>query len=678
MNRPVLPSGDPTRDELASVSWAAPLIAFAVFLLLRPYDGIVHDARLYVGYALADWDALGIGRDLMFEHDGQSGRTIYPMLLKAWIAALGVGRAILLVTIASLAFWFFAGWRFIGSLLDSKSDTTARVLVLLWASSLSTWYGGTSVFRIAESFATPRPLAEALVLFALGGLLVRQRRGLNAASSRSNVVVEAGTLSLAMLLHPLMALPGAMIWLWLQSDRVRAWLIGIGGAGVLVLLLPNPVGEWHPLLARSLAHFDAEWFGVLERRGALVLPSQWAPSDFSRIVVQLVTLLVCIPHVPTRLKPLLGALVAFAIASVVLTWLGGDVFRSVLLTQVQPWRVLWLVALIAPVALYLLLESALAPSPTLASNVAASSQAGPYQTAGTLLLGTAWLILDLSQSSAWLALAGGLLFTVGCSTKNGVVFARRTRCALMIIALGLWLVFAGLEAWIAFEVVNSHPDPAARWSWRSVTATGLPRNIVLMLIVAVMSRRVSPWPIKHAGVTGAAAVFLVAALALFDQRSALARRTDEALELRRSHPAETPRGDVLWLDSDIETWGLLGAPTWGGNFQGISKVFDRTLAVRWEHRTKLLDSITTGGNSRRPDLVVLRVNEQMRRAICSWPGGPAEIVVPIDDVGDDVAYSVFEPGAPNFVPPAVRGGPWRRIDRYALISCRSETGAPPA
>lgn len=678
MIRQAVPTGTPTRTEATSVGWPVPVIAFAIFLLLRPYDGIVHDARLYVGYALADWDALGIGRDLMFQHDGQSGKTIYPILLKAWIAALGVGRAALLVTIASLAIWFFAAWRLFGSLLSSEGGAIARASLLLWATSLSTWYGGTSVFRFAEAFATPRPLAEALVLLAIAGLLERQQREANPASPRASVALDLGMLTLAMLLHPLMALPGALVWWWLQAGRARIWLLSSGILGVLVLLLAHPAEGWPPLLVRVLAHFDAEWFGVLERRGALVLTSHWTPSDFARIVVQTVTMLVCVPHLPTRLRPLFRTLVALAIASVVLTWLGADVFKSVLLTQVQPWRVLWLVALLAPVALYLLLDGTLASSSPLDGSTHPSSNAGLYRTAGTLLLGIAWLVLDLSQSSAWLALAGGLLLTFGRSTATTASCALRGRSVLLITALGLWLAFAGLEAWIAFEVVGSHPDSAARWSWRSITATGLPRHILLTLIVLTMSRRPSALSIAPARLTVAAVMFVGTALALFDQRSALASRTDAALEMRRAQPAESPRGTVLWLDSDIETWGFFGAPTWGGNFQGISKVFDRTLAIRWEHRTKLLDSITSGGDTRRPDLVVLQVNSQMKRAVCTWPDGPAEIVVPIGDVGNDVAYQVFEPGAPNFIPPAVRGGPWRRIDRYARISCGPHTGAPPA
>jgi hypothetical protein len=64
-------------QKAAVASLAAPLIAYSVFLLSRPYPGIVQDAYIYMGRALADLDPDGIGRDLMFVHDGQFGFSLF-------------------------------------------------------------------------------------------------------------------------------------------------------------------------------------------------------------------------------------------------------------------------------------------------------------------------------------------------------------------------------------------------------------------------------------------------------------------------------------------------------------------------------------------------------------------------------------------------------------------------
>jgi hypothetical protein len=63
-----------------------PLIVFLVFVLSRPYRGIVQDAHIYMGRALADLDPNGVGRDLMFVH-GQFGFSLFRLAA----TAIGVG-----------------------------------------------------------------------------------------------------------------------------------------------------------------------------------------------------------------------------------------------------------------------------------------------------------------------------------------------------------------------------------------------------------------------------------------------------------------------------------------------------------------------------------------------------------------------------------------------------------
>jgi putative flippase GtrA len=65
--------------------WLALLAAFCVFALSRAYQGVRHDGRLYVADALAKLDPGGIGRDLMFVHDGQFGFSLYTPLLSRLI-----------------------------------------------------------------------------------------------------------------------------------------------------------------------------------------------------------------------------------------------------------------------------------------------------------------------------------------------------------------------------------------------------------------------------------------------------------------------------------------------------------------------------------------------------------------------------------------------------------------
>jgi hypothetical protein len=82
-------------------SWQLPLVVLGFFLLSRPYLGIVQDAYVYMGRALADLDPGGVGRDLMFVHDGQFGFTLFRFVAKAMAKSFGL--AITAKTLAAMA-----------------------------------------------------------------------------------------------------------------------------------------------------------------------------------------------------------------------------------------------------------------------------------------------------------------------------------------------------------------------------------------------------------------------------------------------------------------------------------------------------------------------------------------------------------------------------------------------
>jgi hypothetical protein len=69
------------------------LLSLRVFLLSRPYQGILHDGYIYIGRALADLDPNGVGRDLMFVHDGQFGFSVFRFAATAFAALLGPALA---------------------------------------------------------------------------------------------------------------------------------------------------------------------------------------------------------------------------------------------------------------------------------------------------------------------------------------------------------------------------------------------------------------------------------------------------------------------------------------------------------------------------------------------------------------------------------------------------------
>jgi hypothetical protein len=93
--------------QLAAASTpAAPLIAFSIFLLSRPYQGIVQDGYIYIGRALADLDPNGVGKDMMYVHDGQFGFSLFRYIAKELVAIFGAAAAAKTLAFSAAAAWF--------------------------------------------------------------------------------------------------------------------------------------------------------------------------------------------------------------------------------------------------------------------------------------------------------------------------------------------------------------------------------------------------------------------------------------------------------------------------------------------------------------------------------------------------------------------------------------------
>jgi hypothetical protein len=172
---------------------AVPLfVCAALWALSHPYAGIIHDARIYIGRVMADLDPAGIGRDMMFVHDGQFGFSLFPFLIHGLVAHLGPGAAARIVSGLGCLCSFAAATILAMQLVKGR----AVWLMLVFACVLPHAYGS-QVFQIAETMAVPRPFAEAAVLLSLAALI----------SGRPGTAIALVLVGAA--LHPIMALAGA-------------------------------------------------------------------------------------------------------------------------------------------------------------------------------------------------------------------------------------------------------------------------------------------------------------------------------------------------------------------------------------------------------------------------------------------------------------------------------------
>lgn len=624
----------PSTDRRGGV-WPI-LGAAGLYGLLHPYRGIDGDARLYVGRALADLDPAGIGRDLMFVHDGQSRFSLFPLLLRGLVEAFGPAQAALAVSLAGLVAWFCAA-----AALAAGLAGRGRWLVLAAMAALPASYGFPGVFRVGEALATPRTLAEAAVLASLGAC----------AAGRDRL---AGLLALlGCLVHPIMGLAGVAVLALVLAARDRRWLIALV-ALPLAALAAAALGL--PLFDRLLQGLDPEFSAILRLRCADLFPSFWPGAAWGPIVVQGASILIGATLAPSRVRPILYAALGAGLTGVAVSAFFGDRWPVLLMVQLQPWRFLWLTAVVGAAAFGLCAAGLW-------------GRRADRLTLGLLALG--WLFADDLVIAAG---AGAMALALHTAL-------RRTRIdptPRVILVTGT-LIGVLAASRLVFELsaltwLLGHRDEGAE------LRLGMIRNFSLVPTLAVGGGLV--WT-RAAGHRGARIVLgaglALALVALWDERTVTAR----AIEARTALPglaatvAHRP-GAVLWLDGEAQAWLLLSRANWSSNLQGAGIVFSPVLARTWAERMdRLIAAGLAAPNDRAPfhPAGPRRPDDPPAAAVailCAAPDAPAWIVVPLRDRQDLPGNAGIFPLAAPVVTARTRpeGVSWHRTVAYGLLPCR--------
>jgi len=623
--------------------WLALLAAFCVFALSRPYQGVRHDGRLYVADALAKLDPGGIGRDLMFVHDGQFGFSLYTPLLSRLIAAVGLSTASLAVVALTLCLWFAALVLLVGKLAADRPPAV-RWAMLVFAVALPAFYGPLNVISFGEPFTVPRGLAEAAGMAGMAAYLSNRK------------IAAFGLYALAMAFHPIMGLCGlaaVYLALCLEDRRWIALAVAGGAAVLLAAVLKLPVAD------RLLVVMDPEWRGLVEARSPILFTADWPLQTWTRLAVQLATLTVGATLLSGRSRLLtLGALAAGVIGVAVVAVLG-DGLSLLLVLQVQTWRMLEPMALLAVA--------------TLALVVIDLPKRGPWGMITLAALACGWLFVDrgvIGFAAAGVALAATALKDRTAWSRPDLIF--KTALAVIGVALTVYLVTRG----VALAGVLAALPPARPFSLGLVWNSGVP-GLLVALVVGVWIAK--GWaPPRPALALTATLVLVALAVGLWDDRSAYVKFRDRGADPSlRAMMASRP-GDVLWLAGDMEPWVLAGRPSWASKAQGAGVVFSRPLAVSLKARVDRLWAMglvgrdwlepLTADDSRPAAPTRLRI-----AAFCGAPDAPAWIVWPKTDakpLDPDLLASEWTPGAPYALELVGQGGPnWLTAERYAVIPC---------
>ncbi len=519
--------------------------ASGLLLLLRPYAGLEHDARLYFGQVLRHVGSPALAQDLFFAGGSQDAFSIYSVLVAQLYALLGVAHTHQGLVLLSL----FASTAAVWGLLRRLGLGQAAGWGLVALAVLSPIYGGGRVFGILEPFLTARSFAEPLLVFGLWALLTG-RLGLAAALQM-----------LGAAFHPLMALPMlAVSWgVLVQGDRRWGWAL-------LVLPLAGALAAAGvPPFDRLFKIYDPYWWALVTQAPQLVL-ANWSLSDWLTIATD-VALLATARRLlaDTAARRLLRALLACTMVLLAVSALGIDLLRSQLITQLQLWRVLWLTHLFALVL-----------SPWLIGQL---WRRGGFWRVSAAAAGLAVVSSHVSGDHGLAALAAwGLSSLVawrGWPVSRSVIGLAVG--AIAVLALGLSL----LDVWTELGRLRWRPLAELR-AWQIALALGTPVVAGAAFgALALAERRLLPsrWQLAPLLVP---VVLLAFATWHWDRRSDLARAVEAARDapLPRLFASLIPaQATVYWYDHLEATWGLLDRASHHARAQGAGLLFNRDTAL---------------------------------------------------------------------------------------------------
>ena len=617
-----------------------PLIVFLVFVLGRPYRGIVQDPQIYIGRAVADLDPSGVGRDLMFVHDGQFGFSLFRFVVRAMVALWGPAMTgEVLAVVAALA-WFFAA----RALARQFVGGGAVWVVVIFAALLPNAYGAPYPFGFAELKAIPRPFAEALVLAGLAALAARRD------------VVCLCCLVAAALLHPIMAVAGFGVFVAIRGLEDNRWFWFCACAGVLSIL-GGALGL--PLMDRLFTAIDPNLQSLHKSRNAYLFPSLWPIESFPPLIVQATTIAIAAQSRQGRGRRILAAIIVVGLGGIAIAAIFGDWHSSLLVVQVQPWRTAWLMAVAGAMALAICAFELW--------------RRGPSGRMVLALLVLCWSFnteLGVADPAAILALSlhfGAKRFAP--LLKPHYVLAT---WIFTIAVATIWNIRLFAHLWEFVVAAPAGYDNINFVLIRKLLAFPL---CALAVYFAIVKPRRGPLVQK-----GCAIVLLAAFFCLWDRRPPAERM----MEASRAPPdimrlIDQRQGEVLWIDGLSEAWFFLGRPQWASPLQGNPTIFSSALAAEWRNRMQvLMDLRLADQKSFAPLSAPLsadppRLSQEGVRRLCARIDAPAWIVAPLEHGKDPPAgieMKLWRLPEPRFQLTKGDGEYiWQRIDAYGVVPC---------
>jgi hypothetical protein len=546
------------RPDVLSTAVLLTLIA-ALWLATRPYPGIVHDARFYMVQALRELDPTRFADDLYFRFGSQDQFTLFTKLYAPVVSILGIGTTGIVFTVGGQLLWV-SGLLYLASGLIQ--DRIYAVVAAAAAIALPNTY---TLFGYGESFITPRLFAEALTMLALGCLL-RRRAGW------AFVV-----LALSMTLHPLTTIPGlAITFIYLAVARPLWWVVG---AGVAIVTIGLSVGAVPPF-GDLRSTFDPVWFDIVKVRDAQCFVTEWPADAYCRMLATIILATLVIVFVEPSERRFVASALVIGISGLVSTLAGGDLAHNVFITEIQPWRSMWLLTVIA----YLSVVSLFVRLP--GSGDSAELTKLMFLTALVSLLASRFFPAAICSATPMMFVASGTAIWQGWTKKQLPSPVR----AICVIAVAATCATTALFVFFGFKaLLEQWPDEFRLRAYSFALVAG---TLGLMISQATQVGRPTRRLARPSGLFATAAVSL--ALLVWDQREPWTKVVESADPIPDSLAAVLPENGSIYWEGGVELlWLRLKRPSYFSCAQGTGAVFFRETAVNFEHRAESFGSLRT-------------------------------------------------------------------------------------
>ena len=594
------------------------LCVLTAWTLRHHYADISHDAMLYSLLALRRIHPDALSNDPFVRFGSQDRFTVFSPIFAFMIRQFGLAAAAAILTFLSQTALFCCAWVLARRFMSAATALLATGLLL----SLPGYYGSTHMFSYTEDFVTPRLAAEAL---ALGGL---------AAALSRRMAVALVCLLVALLIHPIIALAGIVMLILTRVATLDPKLFTVTGGALLsaalIACLLLPFGPFQ--------RFDSQWLGLIAERTPYVFAGNWLFDDWSRLGITVSVLTIGALFAGQQpLRTVCTCAIATALGGIAMTFLWCDLLHTILPTQIQMWRCVWIASVLAVVL-----------SPVIAVGEWQSRNA--LRRAALLFIG----------SSLLLRADSGAVFATVFSIASAVAARKypqfRYGQYVLLSASALLLVSVGLAV-----------------------GDGLPAAVPIAgcLVVA--------WWIQQAVEASAWKAYAFAALAgvAFASTAPDAVRSWTSLYYTSDRYAAfapwrdriVPRAQVLWPESPVNVWYLLNRPSYYSIPQLAGFVFSRAAAFELDRRTGIVrQSLLASAEMTRPTKDLDSVT-RLRR----WTPGTLESLdaagLSIACADRDLGYVVAPRPIGPIVPPPITPNPMKPKRLLYLYDCKDSRGS---